>query len=368
MLPGVTLSAQSFDTHTLQLAQRGNIKPERYDKLLTDFRDRGIPTYTELIWGLPGESLETHLAGIERVLQAGGCPVVWPLLLLNNTEYASDTFGARHPFIVERRPGDVSKPHLVADVVVGHPDLSKEAWVRGNMHYAATGAFAKASMRCTLRYLSHVGGVRIVDLVDAIIDLIDAGEVPCPGLTEVQHNHAEALDDPARFDEELLLSILGEATYEELYYQATVRLVLRDATQHREILESVSKALIERFGLAGRPGIEFLSGVRMLDLAGGSIWRSSLVGKTLSGFFAVHPSALAVLVDSGDVPEWGFDRDADVVHGRFTSPRDWARNARGRRMWLSTLDLMLTQGFGRLLWEGKVTLLSGAAERAGVAS
>ena len=364
MLPGVTLSAQSFDTQTLQLALRGNIKPDRYDTLLTEFRDRGIPTYTELIWGLPGESLATHLAGIERVLQAGGCPVVWPLLLLNNTEYASDTFGAQHPLVVEHRPGDVSKPQLVAGVVVGHPDLSKEDWVRGNLHYAATGAFAKVSMRCTLRYLSHVGGVRIVDLVDAIIDLIDAGEVPCAGLTEVHHNHAEALDDPAKFDEELLLSILGEATHEELYYQAMVRLLLRDASQHREVLEWVSKELIERFGLAGRPGIELLSGVRMLDLAGGSIWRSSLVGKRLSGFFAVHPRALAVLVESGDVPDWGFDPDADAVYGRFVSPREWARNAQGRGMWLSTVDLMLTQGFGRLLWDGEVVLLSGAAEKA----
>jgi len=92
------------------------------------------------------------------------------------------------------------------------------------------------------------------------------------------------------------------------------------------------------------------------------------VGKTVSGFFAIHPRALAVLVESGDVPDWGFDPDVTVVHGRFTSPRDWARNARGRRMWLSTLDLMLTQGFGRLLWEGKVTLLSGAAEKEDVAS
>ena len=368
MLPGVTLSAQSFDTHTLQLAQRGNIKSDRYDTLLTEFRDRGIPTYTEVIWGLPGETLPTHLAGIERVLQAGGCPVVWPLLLLNNTEYASDTFGARHPLVVERRPGDVSKPHLVADVVVGHADLSKADWVRGNLHYAATGAFAKVTMRCTLRYLSHVGGVRIVDLVDAILDMVDAGEVPCPGLTEVHRNHAAALHDPAAFDEDLLSSILGEATAEELYYQAMLRLVLSDAGTHRETLEWISRALIERFDLAGRPGLELLSGVRMLDLAGGGIWRSALVGKRVSGFFAIHPRALAVLVESGDVPDWGFDPYADVVHGRFVSPRAWASNAQGRGRWLSTLDLMLTQGFGRLLWESEIKLLSGAVRKEGVAS
>ena len=356
MLPGVTLSAQSFDTRTLQLAQRGNIKSGRYDTLLTEFRRRGIPTYTELIWGLPGESLETHLAGIERVLQAGGCPVVWPLLLLNNTEYASDTFGAKHPLVVERRPGDVSNPDLVADVVLGHPDLTEAEWRHGNLHAAATGVFAKASMRCTLRYLSHIGGVRIVDLVDAIIDLIDAGEVPCPGLTEVQHNYAAALADPARFDEELLLSILGpHVLREEMYYQAMLRLVLRDTGTHREILTSVSRALIERFGLAGRPGIGLLSGVRTMDLAAGGIWRSALVGKTVSGFFAIHPRALAVLVEGGDVPDWGFDPDIDAVQGRFASPRQRAG------LWLSMLDLKLIHGYSRLLWEADVVLLHGAA-------
>ncbi|GAA5192083.1 hypothetical protein GCM10023322_50910 [Rugosimonospora acidiphila] len=355
MLPAVTLSAQSFHTRTLELAKRGNIKSDRYDTLLTEFRSRGIPTYTDLIWGLPGESLETHLAGIERVLQAGGCPVVWPLLLLNNTEYASDTFGAQYPLIVERRPGDVSNPDLVADVVLGHPDLTEAEWRRGNMHAAATGVFAKASMRCTLRYLSHVGGVRIVDLVDAIIDLIDAGEVPCPGLTEVQHNYAVALADPSKFDEELLLSILGpHVLREEMYYQTMLRLVLQDATTHREILKWVSKALIERFGLAGRPGMELLAGVRTLDLAAGGVWRSSLVGKTLSGFFAVHPRALAVLVEGGDVPDWGFDPDADAVQGRFVSPRQRAG------LWLSMLDLKLIHGYSRLLWEAEVVLLHGA--------
>src|SRR4051794_3422848 len=340
MLPAVPLSAQSFDSHTLQLAHRGNIKHDRYDTLLTEFRERGIPTYTDLIWGLPGETLETHLAGIERVLQAGGCPVVWPLLLLNNTEYASDTFGAQHPLVIERRPGDVSKPALVADVVLGHPDLTEAQWRRGNLHAAATGVFAKASMRCTLRYLSHVGGVRIVDLVDAVIDMIEAGKVPCPGLTEVEQNYADALADPAEFDEELLTSILGpHVLHEEMYYQAMLRLVLRDAGTHREILETVSKALIRRFDLAGRPGIELLSGVRTIDLAAGGIWRSALVGKRLSGFIAIHPRALAVLVDSGDVPDWGFDPHADGVQGRFSSPRERAK------LWLSMLDLKLIHGY-----------------------
>ena len=358
MLPAVTLSAQSFDTRTLELAHRGNIKSDRYDTLLTEFRDRGIPTYTDLIWGLPGETLSSHLSGVERVLQAGGCPVVWPLLLLNNTEYASDTFGAQHPLIVERRPGDVSNPDLVADVVLGHPDLSQAEWRRGNLHAAATGVFAKAGMRCTLRYLSHVGGVRIVDLVDAVIDLIEAGEVPCPGLREVQQNYADALADPARFDEQLLVSILGpHVLHEEMYYQAMLRLVLRDAGTHREVLEWLTKALVRRFELAGRPGLELLSGVRTLDLAAGAIWRSALVGKRLSGMFAVHPRALAVLVDSGDVPDWGFDPHADAVQGRFASPRERAT------LWLSMLDLKLVHGYSRLLWEGDVKLLHGGARK-----
>jgi hypothetical protein len=92
------------------------------------------------------------------------------------------------------------------------------------------------------------------------------------------------------------------------------------------------------------------------------------VAKTVSGFFAVHPRALAVLVESGDVPDWGFDHHADVVHGRFVSPRAWTTSAQGRGMWLSTLELMLIQGFGRLLWEAKVVLLSGAARKEGAAS
>lgn len=188
------------------------------------------------------------------------------------------------------------------------------------------------------------------------MDLIDAGQVPCPGLTAVQHNHAEALHDPARFDQELLLSILGpHVLREEMYYQAMLRLVLQDAGTHRQILTWLSTALVERFDLADSPGLGLLSGVRTLDLAAGAIWRSALVGRRVSGFFAVHPHALSVLVDSGDVPDWSFDPHADAVHGRFVSPRERAG------LWLSMLDLKLMHGYSRLLWEGEVSLLQGAA-------
>src|SRR3990167_4556131 len=71
MLKSVTLAMQSMDQGVLQNIHRKNIKFDHFGELVKKYEAAGIPTYTELIMGLPGETLESYIAGVESNLNAG---------------------------------------------------------------------------------------------------------------------------------------------------------------------------------------------------------------------------------------------------------------------------------------------------------
>lgn len=68
---GATLSMQSYDEQTLVNIHRGNIKLSTYRELQKLYNDAGVPTYTELIVPLVGETLESFCAGVDTAIDAG---------------------------------------------------------------------------------------------------------------------------------------------------------------------------------------------------------------------------------------------------------------------------------------------------------
>ena len=68
LLRAVTLAVQSMDQNTLDIIKRANVKFDEWTALTKSFRDAGIPTYTELIMGLPGETLDSFKEGLETII------------------------------------------------------------------------------------------------------------------------------------------------------------------------------------------------------------------------------------------------------------------------------------------------------------
>lgn len=362
MAGAITLSAQSFDLPTLKIANRSNIKLDRYRLLQAEFRARHIPTYTDLIWGLPGEDLATHLSGVEETLQAGGCPVVYPLVLLNNTEYSTATFQAGHPITVRRMPCDISDPSLEADVVVGHEKMSFDDWVLGMRMFSAVSLWAKAAMRCTLLYLSSISGVRLVDMVRTLLDQVDTvGLASAPELTELQAHHENALRHPHGVDFSVVDTILGErkSVLEELHYQAMMYRVLDDGDRQRAILAEATRLIVDKFGLAGLPGLGDVKGVHSLDLVGGTMWRAGNSRAPLTAMFAITGRALSILQEFGVLPDWNHDPDAPVVSGRS--------RARPERVgyWNTAYALSLLRGARRLHFDADTMLIYGGRRELG---
>ncbi|MBS3926367.1 MAG: radical SAM protein [Nitrosarchaeum sp.] len=68
ILRAVTLSVQSMDPATLKIIKRENIKFKKFSELTETFDKEGLPTYTEIIMGLPGETISSFKDGLETII------------------------------------------------------------------------------------------------------------------------------------------------------------------------------------------------------------------------------------------------------------------------------------------------------------
>jgi radical SAM superfamily enzyme YgiQ (UPF0313 family) len=94
---GVNLSRQSNSKEVLANIKRGNIKMDTYRTLQTKFAKSGIPTWTELILGLPGETYDSFVEGVEDVLNSElkALFIYW-LEALPNTDMADPDYQTKY--------------------------------------------------------------------------------------------------------------------------------------------------------------------------------------------------------------------------------------------------------------------------------
>jgi hypothetical protein len=64
-------AVQSLDERTLKNIKRSNISKEAYEQVMIHVRGRGLRSLSDLILGLPGETLASHLDGIAELVDAG---------------------------------------------------------------------------------------------------------------------------------------------------------------------------------------------------------------------------------------------------------------------------------------------------------
>ena len=71
MSKGVTLSMQSLNPEALKNVDRQNISLERYSDLMRKYKMEGIPTFTDIILGLPGETYDSFCRGLCKLVELG---------------------------------------------------------------------------------------------------------------------------------------------------------------------------------------------------------------------------------------------------------------------------------------------------------
>ncbi|WP_051950788.1 B12-binding domain-containing radical SAM protein [Actinacidiphila yeochonensis] len=222
VIAAVTLSAQSFTPEVLAIARRTNIKPAYYRSLQGEFERRGIPTYTELIWGMPGESVETFLAGLEYVIASGGSPVVYPLLLLNNTEYTTSAFRDDHAVRTRRLPYQITNAEMQAEFVIEHAEMTEAEWLELMELRLTMAVFHAGLLRGLIRAVSRLTGRRVVDLCRVLNDWIRRTRTTAV-LDALVRNHRAVWTDADAYDRELVAGLIGtDVIPDHTHYQAVM--------------------------------------------------------------------------------------------------------------------------------------------------
>jgi putative methyltransferase len=138
MEKSITMARQTNYPEAASNVGRKNIKMDLFNKLQKKYNDEEIPVYTELILGLPGETYESFLAGIEEILQSGikNQAFVYFCQVYPNTELADEKYRERFKISTIRIPlnethAAVRSQEIVPeyeDIIISTASMSVEDW------------------------------------------------------------------------------------------------------------------------------------------------------------------------------------------------------------------------------------------------
>lgn len=137
---GVNLALQSLNEETLKSINRSNISNETYKDLQLMFNKNKIPTFSDLILGLPNESYDTFTNGVSDTIEGGQHNRLQfiNLMVLENTAMAELAYQKRYGLIIKE--SKVVSHHTSLDnnsevfetqkLVIGTKTMSEEDWIK----------------------------------------------------------------------------------------------------------------------------------------------------------------------------------------------------------------------------------------------
>lgn len=133
-----TLSVQTVSPAALQAIQRENISLRAFRTLQNAYRQQGMMTYTDFLVGLPGETLESFMAGVGQIMSEGQHDQLrlWNVYLLPNAPMSAPAYREKYalqsvwvPYMNEfGRVSEVYQPQEMQEMLVGSQTLPVEDW------------------------------------------------------------------------------------------------------------------------------------------------------------------------------------------------------------------------------------------------
>ncbi|MGV9245444.1 cobalamin-dependent protein [Streptomyces sp. NPDC003710] len=182
------VSLQTLEPTSLDLIARSNIKLSAFAAIQEDLREKRISSFIELIWPLPGETLDSFKRGIGTLCENEAQTVIaYPHLLLNNTPiyHSADTMG----IVTRPAGGDVAE----ARIVIGTKEASVEDFVEGMYYFYAFHALHNThSLRTVSRYLVRQKGMKYQDIFCAFADFLRRQGEDDPILSYIERSIRDA--------------------------------------------------------------------------------------------------------------------------------------------------------------------------------
>lgn len=307
---GITLARQSNDIETLKNIKRANIKLSTYRNLQVRFNEGNVPVYTELILGLPGETYQTWLEGIEELLESGlkNQIFIYQCEVYPNTELGDLEYQRKFGIVTKRIKlteihGSIRRNNLVPeyqDIVVSTNSMSVDewrkmcifSWVTMVLHSLKLGFFL-------LIYLAYRFGIRYIDFIAYISECQIPLNIGSIWRDEVALFHRQVdrlLDGHGRGHE--------MPGYGDIYWDEEEASFLRTSEKlnlfYEELFMLVQAFLKERgisYNVAELEEVIRYQQMRIpsLELTGITEWKFN---SNLPEFFETHFSAMPVALDS----------------------------------------------------------------------
>lgn len=189
MSKGATLSFQSMDEKTLGIVKRRNIKLEVFSHLMDRYRAENIPTYTELIMGMPGETYESTKKGIDRIFEGHADSVnlnAYVCTMLPNSKMSEPLYislnkikSVRMPILLGHSTPGSGTGNIIEyeNVVVETASMSNTDWQRTYLFYWMVQAF---HCLCLTQYIAILFrrhfGVEYSDFYEKMIEYFGASQ------------------------------------------------------------------------------------------------------------------------------------------------------------------------------------------------
>ena len=184
---GVAMDVQSLTPQVLKNVNRVNMSLDAFSAQLKLYREAGINTYTDLILGLPGESLDSFCRSLFGVIEAGQhyCIAVYCCQLLPNAPMYSPEIIEKYGIKTVRSYLRQTHSRLLetqmygsrSEIVVQTNTMSKSDWVKMNTVAALVQSFhCFGLLRFIAVYLRQAEGVPYYDFYMAVYKYIAENE------------------------------------------------------------------------------------------------------------------------------------------------------------------------------------------------
>ncbi len=167
------ISIQTTDEKTLEVINRKNIRTQRYDELAEAFTELNLPLSTDLMIGLPGMTLASFQADLQRYIDMDVSVKAYPTQLLPNSPMADPEYIQKYAIKADEHS------FLTSTYSYTEADLNKMK----ALYEVYVMADGYGLLRYVMRYLQWEHGVQAGDFMHRLLDDVTATPDAYPLLT-----------------------------------------------------------------------------------------------------------------------------------------------------------------------------------------
>lgn len=120
----LAIALQTMDDATLMNIDRFNIKTSDYEKVIAIFRHNGMQMYTELLMGLPGQTVDTFCQDLQKSFEWMILADVYPVRVMPNAPMGDPAYQQKFAMVVD------DEGYSVASYSFTQDDLALMTWMR----------------------------------------------------------------------------------------------------------------------------------------------------------------------------------------------------------------------------------------------